>query len=101
MTRPLLAFDEVGAGEPVLLLHAFPLDGRMWRPQRELTALASRCRLIIPDLRGFGRSAGAGEREGDTARSLDDHADDVAALLDSLGVAKAGVVGLSMGGYIA
>jgi len=66
----------------------------MWESQIE--ALASSHRVIAPDLRGFGRSANL-----PPARSVDEHADDLAALLDRLGVDRAAVVGLSMGGYIA
>lgn len=66
----------------------------MWESQIE--ALASSHRVIAPDLRGFGRSANL-----PPARSVDEHADELAALLDRLGVDRAAVVGLSMGGYIA
>ena len=83
-----------GQGEPIVLLHAFPLDGRMWETQR--SELVGRFRVIVPDFAGFGRSASAETREG-----LDAHADDVAHLLDALGIERATVVGLSMGGYIA
>ena len=44
----------LGAGPPVVLLHAFPLSGAMWRPQ--LGALSHAARVIAPDLPGFGRS---------------------------------------------
>ena len=93
MTAPLHASD-TGSGSAIVLLHAFPLDGRMWDEQR--AALSRHARVIIPDLRGFGRSA-----RGLDVPSLDDHADDVAALLDRLDVERATVVGLSMGGYVA
>ena len=46
-----------GAGPPVVLLHAFPLDGRMWAPQ--VKALAGSCTVIVPDLRGFGAAGNA------------------------------------------
>src|SRR5258708_1916754 len=83
-----------GQGEPIVLVHAFPLDGRMWETQR--SELVGIFRVIVPDLAGFGRSASAGARA-----SLDAHADDVAHLFDILGIERATVVGLSMGGYIA
>ena len=89
-----LAFTERGQGPVCLLVHAFPFDARMWESQIE--ALASSHRVIAPDLRGFGRSANL-----PPARSVDEHADELAALLDRLGVDRAAVVGLSMGGYIA
>jgi pimeloyl-ACP methyl ester carboxylesterase len=59
----VLAHDDVGAADgiggvpPLLLLHAFPLSRRMWQPQ--MAALAGRCRLIAPDLPGFGGSSSA------------------------------------------
>jgi 3-oxoadipate enol-lactonase len=81
-----LRFVEEGQGDPIVLLHAFPLDGAMWDAERK--ELARSHRVIVPDLRGFGRSELLQPRS-----SLDDHADDVIALLT--------VLGLSMGGYIA
>ncbi len=80
---------------PVLLLvHGFPLDSRMWSAQLE--GLAGEARLIAPDLRGHGRSdAPAGPY------TVEGHADDLAALLDLLGIEQAIVAGLSMGGYVA
>jgi len=94
MTAPTLAHDDAGAGPPLLLLHGFPHDRALWAPQR---ALARRARVIAPDLRGFGASAAAGA----PPTTLDAHADDAAALLDALGIERAVVGGLSMGGYIA
>jgi pimeloyl-ACP methyl ester carboxylesterase len=76
-----------------VLVHAFPFDGRMWRDTAQ--ALAGKCRVILPDMRGFGDSdLGPGDP------SIADMADDVAALLDHLGVSRATVGGLSMGGYV-
>jgi pimeloyl-ACP methyl ester carboxylesterase len=89
-----LAYTSHGAGPCLLLLHAFPLDGRLWRAQ--LGAFGATHRVIAPDLRGFGRSRGLGP-----PASMDQMADDVAALLDGLGIERARVAGLSMGGYVA
>ena len=86
-----IGWDEVGRGTPLLLLHAFPLDRRMWQGLGQ--ALAPGARVVTMDARGFGESTGAG--------TIDDFADDAAALLDHLGVARAVVGGLSMGGYVA
>ncbi len=88
-------YDDIGAGPVVVLLHAFPLSRAMWRPQRE--DLQAVCRVVTPDLRGFGGTGGfAGPP------SVDRMADDVAALLDALRVNEPVVVGgLSMGGYVA
>ncbi|MGH3240426.1 MAG: alpha/beta fold hydrolase [Spirillospora sp.] len=93
MTVQLYARD-VGSGTPLVLLHAFPLSSAMWLAQRE--GLASRFRVITPDLRGFG-----GSSLGDDEPSVDVMADDVARMLRSLGVRRAVVGGLSMGGYVA
>ncbi|RBQ14911.1 alpha/beta hydrolase [Spongiactinospora rosea] len=82
-----------GSGVPVVLLHAFPLSSAMWLAQRE--GLAAACRVITPDLRGFGGSV-----LNDEPPSIDAMADDVAALLDAEGVERAVVGGLSMGGYV-
>jgi pimeloyl-ACP methyl ester carboxylesterase len=88
-----MTYRDEGNGQPLLLVHAFPMNAAMWEPQ--ITALSPRCRVIAPDLRGFGATApGAG------AFSLEQHADDLAALLDHLRIDKAIVVGQSMGGYI-
>lgn len=93
MTVQLYARD-VGSGTPLVLLHAFPLSSAMWLAQRE--GLANRFRVVTPDLRGFGGSV-----LGDDEPSVDAMADDVARLFRSLGVRRAVVAGLSMGGYVA
>lgn len=93
-TTESLAFDDVGhGGVPLLLVHGYPLDRQMWAPQLE--GLRGH-RVIAPDLRGFGESAAA-----TAPRTLAEHADDMAALLDSLGISQVVLGGLSMGGYIA
>jgi len=84
-----------GAGPPVLFLHGFPLDHGMWRDA--IGALSAVADCIAPDLRGFGHAGAAPS----TVLTMEQHADDAAALLDALGVQSAHVVGLSMGGYAA
>jgi 3-oxoadipate enol-lactonase len=88
-----LSYDDVGTGFPIVFLHAFPLDRSMWAPQ--VGALVRHGRCVAPDLRGFGASTPA------PPYAMDQYADDVAALLDTLGVEPAVIVGLSMGAYIA
>lgn len=88
-----LAAHTAGAGRPLVLLHGFPLDHRMWDGQ---APLAEQVRLIAPDLRGFGGSTAT------VATSMEQLADDVAALLAGLHVTTPAVIcGLSMGGYVA
>ena len=84
----------VGDGPPLLLVHAYPLSGELWPHQVE-TFAATR-RVIVPDLRGFGRSA---VTPGEV--SMRRHADDLASVLDDVGVAEPVVYcGVSMAGYI-
>ncbi|MFM8250741.1 MAG: alpha/beta fold hydrolase [Planctomycetota bacterium] len=90
-----LAVVDEGAGEPIVFLHGFPLDHSMWRHQAEF--LASRYRVIVPDLRGFGQSDGVRE-----VLTMEACADDVAQLLERLDITQpVTLVGLSMGGYVA
>ena len=89
-----LAAGVVGDGPPLVLLHAFPLSSAMWAAQVE--GLAGVARVVTPDLRGFGASA-----PGTDDPSLDHAADDVAALLDRMGLGAVVLGGLSMGGYVA
>jgi pimeloyl-ACP methyl ester carboxylesterase len=90
-------FLEAGAGWPVILLHAFPLNADMWRPQ--LAQVPEGWRMIAPDLRGFGPVAG--DVDAVPATTIDDFAEDVDALMDALEIAGAVIGGLSMGGYVA
>ena len=93
-----LAFDEVGSGaKALLLIHGHPFDRTMWRPQLEPLARLG-WRLIVPDLRGYGAS-GTGRGSGKT--TLEEFARDLIALLDHLGIGRAVIAGLSMGGQIA
>ena len=78
----------------LLLLHAFPLNARMWEGQ--LALAEGGWHVIAPQLRGF--DGGAGDP---AAASVDDYAGDVIDLLDALHVKQAVVGGLSMGGYVA
>ncbi|WP_410666266.1 alpha/beta fold hydrolase [Amycolatopsis sp. lyj-84] len=80
---------------PLVLLHAFPVDARMWDAVR--APLSERLRLITPDQRGLGRSP---LPETGREPSLDDAARDVVALLDRLELDRVVLGGCSMGGYL-
>ncbi len=88
-----LAYEDRGQGLPLVFLHAFPMNRRMWEPQ--VHALAAQYRVVTVDLRGHGESDAPLWRY-----SLDQYADDVRALLDLLGIQEAVLIGLSMGGYL-
>ena len=78
----------------LLLVHAFPVDGRMW--ERQVAALSGDTQVLAPSLPGFGGSDPAGE-----VMTMDAAADFLVAELDRAGVDRAAVCGLSMGGYVA
>ena len=88
-----IGYDDVGTGIPVAFIHGFPHNRALWAPQ--LGALVDRARCIAPDLRGFGESSKHGPF------TIDQFADDVAMLLRNLGIERAVVAGISMGGYVA
>jgi pimeloyl-ACP methyl ester carboxylesterase len=99
LTHTKMAYVDEGTGPPVLLVHGFPLDHTMWEAQ--VAELRNRVRVIAPDLRGFGQTPLA---PGDAQRgaSMEAYADDLAELLDSIGIGEPVVlVGFSMGGYVA
>lgn len=90
---------DVGQGPPVLWLHGFPLDGRLWVHQAP--ALEGKFRSLIPDLPGCGRSTPI-RADFPAILTMDDLADWAAGILDALAVTEPVVLaGLSMGGYIA
>lgn len=86
-----LAYDEVGEGPAVVLIHAGIADRRMWRHQCD--SLFDRYRVISYDWRGYGESA-------DPAGDLVHH-EDLLRVMDGLGVERAALVGDSMGGSYA
>src|SRR5262245_19020028 len=71
-------------GPPLLLVHGFPLDHRMWRGQ--IDGLAGAARVVAPDLPGFGETPPASD--GLTPTTMDAYADTVLALADALGFAR-------------
>lgn len=91
-----MAYEMEGSGPPVVLLHGYPFNRTMWREQAE--ALSGSFRVIMPDLRGLGETEATVEEEPATMNEM---AQDVAALLDQLNIDRAMLCGLSMGGYVA
>ena len=81
------------AHTPIILVHGHTLDRRMWDEQ--VAVLKEHYYVVTPDSRGYGKSADPEEGYQFT------HADDIIALMDSLHIERAHVVGLSMGGYVA
>lgn len=90
----VIEYKCLGTGQPLVLLHGFPLDIGVW--DAILPLLEHQYEIIIPNLRGFGKSE---SRTGEY--SLSNMADDVADLLDHIGLEKSIIAGHSMGGYVA
>jgi 3-oxoadipate enol-lactonase len=86
--------DSGGGGTPLVLVHGFPLDRRIWAAQ--VRGLADVARVVAPDLPGFGESPALRG-----TATMDEYAGRVAGLLDALGIARAVIGGVSMGGYAA
>jgi pimeloyl-ACP methyl ester carboxylesterase len=91
-----LYYEEVGSGTPVVFVHEYAADYRTWEPQLRYFGRSHRC--ITYSQRGYPPS----DVPTDPARySQDLVRDDVVALMDALGIARAHVVGHSMGAYTA
>lgn len=90
-------YEVTGAGQPVVLLHGFPDSGRLWRHQVPALAGAG-FQVIVPDLRGYGRSGKPGAVEAYSLRLL---AGDVMAILADLEITRAHVVGHDWGASLA
>ena len=82
-----------GSGQDLLLVHPFPAHHGVWAPVSEM--LSTRYRVILPDVRGLGRST-----PGDGPATMEKHAEDLRSLLDELKIGKVVFAGNSIGGYI-
>ena len=92
-----LGYDMSGTGSQTLvLLHAFPLQRRMWEAQAASLAASGAARVVTVDLRGFGESDVV-----PGPATMEQMAEDVRGLLDALGLEQVALCGLSMGGYVA
>src|ERR1700720_3202823 len=87
-----IAYQVLGSGPPVVLLHPFPVHHEFWLPAAQ--ALASRYQLILPDLRGHGDST-----VGEGPATMEKHAGDIAHVMDDADVGRAPLIGVSIGGY--
>ena len=85
-----------GAADPVVLLHAFPLNNKMWSSQMEAVSGEGGRRVILPDYPGFGRSPRPPAQP-----DVRFYAERVGELLDALELERVVLGGLSMGGYVA
>ena len=90
----VLAWSERGEGPPLLLVHGLMITGEMFQPV--LDRFAAHHRVIVPDLRGHGRS-----RHLPPPYTVEQLARDLADLLDHLGLDAVGVLGYSQGGAVA
>lgn len=88
----MMFYKETGSGTPLVLLHGYCGSHRYWDEVAPM--LAETYRVITPDLRGHGESQAS-----DGVYTMELLADDVAALLDKLGIGKAVLLGHSLGGY--
>jgi 3-oxoadipate enol-lactonase len=89
-----MSYRALGEGDPLVLLHAFPLNGRMFEPQME--ALSQSRRVVAPDYPGFGRSPRTPAQP-----DVRYYAEGVRRLLDRLHLERVVLGGVSMGGYVA
>ena len=84
-------YTKTGQGSPMLLVHGYPLSGALFG--RVVDQLSQNHTVILPDLRGYGQSHAPAITDG-----VGVYADDVLALMDKLGIQKATIGGMSMGG---
>lgn len=89
-----IAYERLGIGTPLVLIHGFPLDHTSWN--EVVPFLENKFDIILPDLRGFGQSTTV-----ETPYTISDMADDIAGLLGYFGIEKTAMAGHSMGGYVA
>lgn len=88
-----LHYDDRGSGQPIVFVHGHPFNHTMW--QYQISHFSKKYRLIMPDLRGYGRTEVTPGRV-----MLDEMALDILHLLESLQIEQAIFCGLSMGGQI-
>lgn len=90
-----------GQGQPLLLIHGYPLSGDLFAAQR--LALSGQFKVITPDLPGFGHSGNLQDNGGKNPQgnvSIGDYAETMLGFMDALGIEQAVIGGHSMGGMI-
>lgn len=92
--RPRIAYSEIGQGEALVFLHGIGGNRRNW--DEELRHFGKAYRAVAIDFQGYGDSEGLGENF-----EFIHFVSDVTGVLDAIGIQKAHVVGLSMGGLVA
>lgn len=88
-----VVYDDIGTGNPVVLIHGFAEDSKVW--DNQVKALKTKCRLLVPDLPGSGRSL-----KGNNSWSMEEMAELIKALLLKENIEQPVIIGHSMGGYI-
>lgn len=89
----LIYYNVTGSGIPVMLVHGFGEDASIW--EHQAAVLQNHCTLLIPDLHGTGKSS-----DYNLPASIEEMADDLAAILDAEKIDACVMLGHSMGGYI-
>ncbi len=98
MQRPHTFYTDTGSGQPVVMIHGWACDGSDWSWLS--AALAGSYRVVVPDLRGHGRS-GAAPASPSPGYAPEDFAADIVDLITSLELTNAVLVGHSLGGIVA
>lgn len=88
-----IVYHAMGDGPPIVLLHPFPTNHEFWSPVAR--TIATRYRLIMPDLRGHGDSD-----TGEGPATMEKQAADLTSVMDDAGVGRAPLIGVSIGGYV-
>jgi 3-oxoadipate enol-lactonase len=88
-----IAYQTLGSGSPIVLLHPFPVHHEFWLPAAQ--ALSNRYQLILPDLRGHGESDA-----GEGPATMEKHASDISRILDHAELGRVPFAGVSIGGYV-
>jgi 3-oxoadipate enol-lactonase len=89
----IAVFDSENGKEPLVFVHAFPLNSGMWEEQEK--EFSEDYRVIVYDVRGLGAS-----RQSNNQFMMEHYADDLISIVDGLKIERINAVGLSMGGYI-